>query len=61
MSFPDNPHKKDAGAAAAWVRSGLFPRKRYERDWPVEFIVACARWAGHWGNLALEQTEAPRP
>lgn len=55
MSAPSNPHQKDAEAAGKWVLDCLAgkPKKGY-RDMPADTIAWVARWAGHWGNLALE-------
>lgn len=49
-----SPHQKDAEAAGRWVVQALKPSKtRHEID--ADTLAWVARWAGHWGRLAIEQ------
>ena len=57
MNAPANPHAKDAEAAGQYVRDWLIPRKSYMQNCPADVIADVARWAGHWGRLALKEDE----
>jgi hypothetical protein len=53
MRAPENPHQKDAEAAGRYAAEFMRPRKAYMRDCPLDVVANLARWAGHWGRLAL--------
>lgn len=53
LIIPKNPHQKDAEAAGKWVAACLRVTHKAYRDVPVDAIAQIARWAGHWGVLAL--------
>ena len=55
MRPPRNPHAKDAEAAGAYVRIAL------RGKWEPDAVYWLAKWAGHWGNLALAQNLAHEP
>lgn len=60
MNAPQNPHQKDAEAAGRYIISALKMRKRVT-PMDADTIAWLARWAGHWGRLALARDEAQPP
>ena len=57
---PRNPYANDAEAAGKWVRACLKGTHPAYRDMPIDVIARVARWAGHWGELALRQEALAR-
>lgn len=60
LHIPTNPYQKDAEAAGKYLRAYLSPRRRGDFGASEDVIAWLARWAGHWGRLALNHERSKR-
>ncbi len=51
-----NPWRKDAEGAGRFLRDYLAQERKKGREPEDDVVRTIARWAGHWGRLALRNT-----